>query len=71
MEAPRSETEVDAPGRGVRGRDTVTAPGDPSTGTATPAIDEGPGPKDLTFGGGILGLIALAAIALGIILSIT
>jgi hypothetical protein len=71
MEARRSETEVDAPGRGLPGRDTVAATRDPSAGAATTAIDAGPGPKDLTFGGGILGLTALAAIALGIILSVT
>jgi hypothetical protein len=71
MEARRSETEVEAPGRPVRGRDTVATTRDTSVGAGTPAIDEGPGAKDLTFGAGILGLIALAAIVLGIILSVT
>jgi hypothetical protein len=69
MEARRSETEFDAPGRAARGRDIDAARRD--TGAATPTVDDGIGTKDLTFGAGILGAVALVAIALGIILSFT
>jgi hypothetical protein len=71
MEARRSDTEFNAPGRADRGRDIAAAREDTSVGAATPAIDDRTGTKDLTFGAGILGACALVAIALGIILSVT
>jgi hypothetical protein len=71
MEARRSETEFDAPGRAARGGDIEAARRDTTVGAATPTVDDGIGAKDLTFGAGILGAVALVAIALGIILSFT